>query len=353
MGLELAERFPVFAGVFGEVCGLLDPVLPRPLGEVIGVGGGLLERTVFAQPALFAVEVATARLLMSWGVLPGVVAGHSVGEVAAAHVAGVLSLVDACRLVAARGRLMEGLPSGGVMVAVEASEEEVAGLLAGHGGVVGVAAVNGPRSVVVSGAGDAVAGVVDVVRSWGRRTKRLTVSHAFHSPLMEPVLEEFRGVVEGLSFAAPGVGFVSGVSGRLVGADEVCRPEYWVEHVVRPVRFGDVVRSAVDVGVSLFVEVGPGGVLSAMGPDCLGEDPVEADRTGGDPAGGDGAGGDGAVVFVPALRGDRSESLAVMGALATAYVNGVEPDWRAVFEGTGAGRVELPTYAFQRRRFWL
>ncbi|BBC29249.1 Polyketide synthase [Streptomyces graminofaciens] len=339
MGRELAERFPVFAGVFGEVCGLLDPLLPRPLGEVIAAGPGVLGRTVFTQPALFAVEVAAARLLLSWGVRPQVVAGHSVGEIAAAHVAGVLSLEDACALVAARGRLMEALPAGGVMVALEATEEEVAELLEAHAGApVGVAAVNGPRAVVVSGDASPVGEIADVVRSWGRRTKRLEVSHAFHSPLMEPMLAEFTDVVTGLSFSAPRIGFVSAVTGGLVGADVVSRPEYWVEHVAQPVRFADAVRAAVDeAGVSLFVEVGPGGALSAMGPDCL-------DETVGDKQ---------PVVFVPSLRADRPEPLAVTTALATAHVNGVQPDWQAVFAGTGAARVELPTYAFQRRRFWL
>ncbi|WP_286247277.1 type I polyketide synthase [Streptomyces graminofaciens] len=339
MGRELAERFPVFAGVFGEVCGLLDPLLPRPLGEVIAAGPGVLGRTVFTQPALFAVEVAAARLLLSWGVRPQVVAGHSVGEIAAAHVAGVLSLEDACALVAARGRLMEALPAGGVMVALEATEGEVAELLEAHAGApVGVAAVNGPRAVVVSGDASPVGEIADVVRSWGRRTKRLEVSHAFHSPLMEPMLAEFTEVVSGLEFAAPQIGFVSAVTGGLVGADVVSRPEYWVEHVAQPVRFADAVRAAVDeAGVSLFVEVGPGGALSAMGPDCL-------DETVGDKQ---------PVVFVPSLRADRPEPLAVTTALATAHVNGVQPDWQAVFAGTGAARVELPTYAFQRGRYWL
>ncbi|MBB5940404.1 type I polyketide synthase [Streptomyces zagrosensis] len=328
MGLELARAYPVFGRVLGEVCVEVDPRLGRSLRELLADSSGVLDSTEFTQVALFAVEVALFRLVESLGMGADYLIGHSVGELAAAHVAGVLSLADAAELVVARGRLMGGLPGGGAMVAVQAAEVEVAESLAGFEGRLEVAAVNGPLAVVVSGDADAVE---EWLPRWeGRKTSRLRVSHAFHSPRMEPMLAEFRAVAERLTYSEPRIPVVSNVTGEIVSAFDA---DYWVRHVRQAVRFADGIRVLWDLGVRRFLELGPDAVLSAMARQCVEED-AEA-------------------VFVPALRAKHAEESVFAGFLGRAHTAGVGVDWEAFYAGTGAQRVDLPTYAFQREHFWL
>ncbi|WP_156756197.1 acyltransferase domain-containing protein, partial [Actinokineospora pegani] len=271
-----------------------------------------VHRTAYTQAGLFAVEVALVRLLESWGITADVLIGHSIGELVAAHVAGVWSLADACQVVAARGKLMGALPMGGAMVALRAAESDIE-LTSG----VSVAAVNAADSVVVSG----VESEVLAIAAGFDKTKRLTVSHAFHSGLMDPMLAPFRRVLDSVVFHEPTTPVVSNLTGAV--ADRLTDPAYWVEHVRGTVRFADGAAALADLGVAHAVEVGPDAALTPVLDDA-----------------------------VPLLRRDRAEDAALLGAVATLFTRGVDVDWAAVFGAPGR-RVAVPTYPFQRRRFWL
>ncbi|OXM47917.1 polyketide synthase [Amycolatopsis thailandensis] len=321
MGRGAHAAFPVFARAFDEVCDALalDPSL---------VWNEDLSPTGLAQPALFAVEVASARLLESWGVRPDFVAGHSVGEIAAAHVAGVLSIADACALVAARAKVMQELPPGGAMVAIAAAEDEVLPLVEVRPSA-DVAAVNGPAAVVVSGAAEAVEEIAGIFAAQGRRTSRLPVSHAFHSALMDPALDRFERALDDLVFRPPRIPLVSGSTGRLAGP-EIAEPAYWRRQARDTVRFADVVRTLAGHGVTQVVEAGPDPLLVGLAADI---EPRLANTA--------------------LMRKGRPEDHTIVAALGQIHQHGGAVDWEAFFAGSGAERIELPTYAFERRRFWL
>ncbi|MQY28436.1 type I polyketide synthase [Nocardia aurantia] len=349
-GAELYERFPVFTAAFDAAVAALD----RHLGAAVafsvrevafGEPGteGLIDSTVYTQSVIFALETALYRLLVSWGIEITAVAGHSIGGVVAAHVAGVLSLEDAARLVAARGLSMGALPAGGAMVAIEATEDEVLEVLGGSARTdgndptaaefepgVSIAAVNAPRAVVVSGAEEAVLAVAAELTGRGRRVKRLTVSHAFHSPLMEPASAEFEKVVAELSFTDPGeVILVSDTTGAVVDGAELADPGYWARHLRGTVRFADTVRTLRARGAGVFVEIGAEAVLTPMISATLADEEI---------------------AVTPVLRGGRPELTTALSAAATVFTHGHRIDWPEIVPP--APRLALPTYAFRPQRFW-
>ncbi|WP_406641701.1 type I polyketide synthase [Amycolatopsis sp. WGS_07] len=337
-GRELSAEFPVFAAAFDEACRALDPHLPRGIRQIVFAEEGtpeaaLLERTGYTQAALFATEIALYRLLEHWGLRPDFLAGHSAGELACAHVSGVLSLADAAAVVGARARLMDQTSGNGAMFAIEATEDEMAPTLAGRDHEVGIAAVNGPTSLVLSGDDSVVTEIAAQWRERGRRTRRLEVSVAAHSPQMDEILGEFREAVAAVTFGEPAIPIVSTVTGQLVTPDEMRTPDYWVRHLRQGVRFFPAVRCLAELGVTAFVEVGPASVLTATTVDCL-PDPMDA-------------------LLVPSMRKDRPEVPALLDTVARLHVHGFSPEWTAVFAGREAAVVDLPTYAFQHRHFWL
>ncbi|GAA2157778.1 hypothetical protein GCM10009760_60210 [Kitasatospora kazusensis] len=334
MGRELYDRYPAFRQAFDEVAAQLDGHLEHPLREVVFTNAELLHRTQYTQPALFALGTALFRLFETWGITPDYVAGHSIGELTAAHVAGVLSLPDACALVATRARLMQSAPGGGAMIAIQATEDELREHLDDR---VAIAALNAPQSTVISGDPAAATAVADHFAGLGRKTKHLQVSHAFHSPHMDTVLDAFREQAAGLTYHPPKIPVVSNLTGKLATTEQLCSPDYWTDHIRQPVRFTDTIHTLHEEGVTAFVELGPDPVLTALTRDTLGASAAEAQ----------------APTLVPVLRNKRPEPQSAMTALAALHTWGSPVAWNEVLGAAGRADLDLPTYPFQHRPYWL
>ena len=339
MGRQLYDTQPTFRKALEECDRILRSYLKEPLISVLypeaGAEAGaeaLLNQTGYTQPALFAIEYALATLWRSWGVAPSAVMGHSVGEYVAACVADMFSLDDGLKLIAERGRLMQALAVGGKMAAVFAEESRVAVAVADYADTVSIAALNGPLNTVISGVGEDVDAIIGQLSTEGVKAQGLQVSHAFHSPLMEPMLAEFERTVREISIVAPRIKLISNLTGQSAGADEIKRPVWWLEHVRQPVRFAESMRSLADQGYELFVEIGPHPVLLGMGRQCVS---VETGK------------------WLPSLRKGRDDWQQMLESLAELYVYGVQVDWTG-FDGDYMRRkLSLPTYPFQRERYWI
>jgi acyl transferase domain-containing protein/pimeloyl-ACP methyl ester carboxylesterase/acyl carrier protein len=334
MGRQLYETLPVFRTAMDHCAELLSQHMDRPLLPVLYPEPGQatpLDDTTYTQPALFALQYALARTWRSWGITPSAVLGHSAGEYAAACVAGVLSLEDALALVARRARLMGDLPRDGAMAAVFAAEPEVAAAIAPYASL-GVAAVNGPDNTVISGAAPEVEKASAALRADGVRVERLTVSHAFHSPLMDPILADLEHCAAAVRFTEPRIDLVSSLTGQLLGTGRTLDARYLRRHAREPVRFRDGIEGLHDLGCRVFVEIGPGRALLAMGRRCLPAD------TGS---------------WLPSLRKDGRDWQSMLDALGALYVHGAAADWDNFDRDFACRRVVLPTYPFQRKRYWL
>ncbi|NEO71398.1 type I polyketide synthase [Moorena sp. SIO3H5] len=337
MGRQLYEKAPTFRQALEKCNQILRPYLEHPLLEVLYPKNAqkssfsVIDQTAYTQPALFAIEYALAKLWESWGIKPDVVMGHSVGEYVAACIAGVFSLEDGLKLIAMRGRLMQQLPSGGGMVSVMASESQVTKVIEGYTSQVAIAAINGPESIVISGKNEVIAGICSKLEAMGIKTKKLQVSHAFHSHLMEPMLAEFENVAKEVDYSQPRMPLISNVNAKKVGS-EITEAEYWVGHIRQPVKFAESMKTLHEEGYKVFLEVGSKPILLGMGRQCLPED---------------------VGVWLPSLRPGLEEWQQILSSLGQLYVKGAKVDWSGFNKNYSGNKVVLPTYPFQKERHWI
>ena len=338
MGGELCECDPTYAQAFEQACEALDAELGESLAQIVLARGEeaaeRLRHTTYAQPALFATGYALHAALTARGLRPDLLAGHSIGEILAAQIAGVFSLPDAARLVCARARLMGALPEGGAMLAVAVGEREAAAYVQGRESELSIAALNSPSSTVLSGSGEAIEAARSHFEAAGEKSSRLAVSHAFHSPLIEPMLAEFAELAQSLTYREPQIPVLSNLTGEPLSAAQATDPAYWVAHAREPVRFADATATLARLGAGVLIELGPDPVLLGMAEETLREQGAQA-------------------ALVATLREGRPEPRALSSALAAAHAAGAAVEWEAFFAPAAPRRVALPTYPFQRERFWL
>ncbi len=336
MARQLYDSQPTFRGTLDKCDQLLRLYLNRSLLSVIFADdeseAALINETAYTQPALFAVEYALAEMWRSWGIEPSVVMGHSVGEFVAACVAGVFSLEDGLKLIAERARLMQELPSGGGMAAVFSDEATVSPVIAPYADQLSIAAINGPSNVVISGLDQALSEVLAALSRQGIKSRRLSVSHAFHSPLMETILDDFERIASSVSFSEPEIGLISNVTGQFTASNQVTDPHYWREHIRQPVRFADAMLALHQSGCEVFVEIGPNPTLLSMGQRCLPE---------------------GVGTWLPSLRQGKEDWHTLLSSLGQLYTMGAEVDWKNFDRDYGRRKLVLPTYPFQRKRYWV
>ncbi len=339
MGRQLYETQPVFKEALDRCDEILRPYLQRSLLSLLypdsdqdqAAENTLLNETAYTQPALFALEYALAQVWKTWGIEPTAVIGHSVGEYAAACVAGVFGLEEGLKLIAERARLMQALPPDGEMVAVFASESQVQAVIEPYLQTVAIATINGPQNTVISGQREAMQSAIAALKATGLKTRKLTVSHAFHSPLMEPMLAEFEQVAATVNYAPPALKLVSNVTGE-VETEAIATPTYWRDHVRQPVRFAASLETLHKQGYHTFVEIGPKPTLLGMGQYCLTE---------------------GAIAWLPSLSPKQADWQQMLQSLGSLYVQGATVNWATLDQRSSRRRLQLPTYPFQRQRYWV
>jgi malonyl CoA-acyl carrier protein transacylase len=340
MARTLYEEAPLFRTALeqcNQILGSLETFQEKSLLEILypavqdQASSSVLDQTAYTQPALFAIEYALFKLWESWGIKPDVVMGHSVGEYVAATVAGVFSLEDGLKLITMRGQLMQQLPSGGKMVSIMASESQVTEAIKEYSSQVTIAAVNGPESIVISGESAAIDHISSLFESEGVTTKQLQVSHAFHSPLMEPMLTAFATVAQEITYNQPKIPLISNVTGKEAD-NSIASAQYWVNHVRQPVKFVQGMETLHKQGAKIFLEIGPKPVLLGMGRQCLmGEKKL----------------------WLPSLRSGKPDWLQMLQSLGELYVRAINIDWLGFDRDYYRHKVELPTYPWQRKSYWI